>query len=319
MNKRTRVLNALKGKEVDKVPVSFWYHFTVKEAQGRECVNAHIRYYLETDIDFIKIMSDGFFGYPLEHEIKKASDWNRVKPQGKNSKYIQEQLERVKLINEELKGSCCTFYNVFAPFSIIRFASSDEMVMKHLKEDKKAVISAMNAIAEDNGLLAELVIREGGCDGIYMPLQGGELDRFTFDEYRELITPTDLAVLERANEISGYNIAHLCAWAGYKNRLELWKDYPATAFNWSVFIEEMSLAEGRDFFGGKTVIGGFDNRETGILFSGTETEIKNYTKNLLDEFGTGQGLIIGADCTLSSKINIKNIGYVVEAVEEYFK
>jgi len=315
MNKRTRVLNALEGKKVDRIPVSFWHHFSGSKAEGEECIEAHMNYYNESGVDFLKIMSDGFFGYPLNVKIEKASDWNKVKPQGKNSKFVQEQLDRVKGINARLKGDCCTFYNVFAPFSLIRFETSDEMVSEHLKQDKAAVLSALDAIAEDNAELARLMICEAGCDGIYMPFQGGELDRFTYDEYREIVTPSDLKVLESAVRESKYNIAHLCAWAGFKNRLEVWRDYPAIAFNWSVFIEEMSMVEGRDFFEGKTVIGGFDNRKSGVLFGGTEAEIKEYTKNLIQEFGTKEGIILGADCTLSQDIDYKNIRYVIEAAK----
>ena len=69
MDKRTRVLNAMNKKEVDHVPVGFWFHFGGEEASGQGCIDAHLKYYRETDLDFVKIMCDGYFPYPLP-EIK---------------------------------------------------------------------------------------------------------------------------------------------------------------------------------------------------------------------------------------------------------
>ena len=61
MDKRTRVLNAMNKLPVDHVPCGFWFHFGGKEAPGEECVQAHLRYYREKDLDFLKVMCDGFF------------------------------------------------------------------------------------------------------------------------------------------------------------------------------------------------------------------------------------------------------------------
>ena len=278
---------------------------------------AHADYLARTDIDFVKIMSDGFFGYPLESEIKTAADWYRLRPLGRRSAYIADQLERVKKVNDRIAAECCTFYTVFAPFSIIRFATSDALVMAHLREDPKAVLHALRIIAEDNAELAVLSICEGGCAGAYIPFQGGETDRFTGDEYAELIAPSDLRVLRAANEASDLNIAHLCAWAGFKNRLEVWKDYPAAAFNWAVHIEDLPLREGREFFKGKAVIGGFDNRRQGVLYSGAGDEIAACAKGILDQ-KLGDGFLIGADCTLPADIDVSRIRNAVDAVKEYY-
>lgn len=85
------------------------------------------------------------------------------------------------------------------------------------------------------------------------------------ETYRELIGPSDRAVLEHANRFSENNVLHCCGWAGIPNHLEVWQDYPAKAINWACFIEDMDLTQGKAFFGGKCVLGGFDNRPCGVL------------------------------------------------------
>ena len=67
MDKRTRVLNAIQQKEVDHVPVGFWYHFDGDQAMGDPCVQAHLDYYESTGLDFIKIMCDGYFPIPCRN------------------------------------------------------------------------------------------------------------------------------------------------------------------------------------------------------------------------------------------------------------
>ena len=53
-----------------------------------------------------------------------------------------------------------------------------------------------------------------------------------------------------------------------------YQDYEAKAYNWATFTEGISIEEGRKLFPGKCVLGGFDNRKEGILYSGSKEEIE---------------------------------------------
>ena len=321
MDKRTRVLNAMNKKEVDHVPVGFWFHFSGEEAMGDACVQAHLNYYRETDLDFLKIMCDGYFAWPLP-EIREAEDWNRVEPLPADHPFIREQVERAAAIVREIGKERCVFYNVFAPFSSLRFGIEaaglpDSMIMEHIRKDRNAVMRALDAIGQTNALLSELLITEAGCDGIYYCVQSGEYDRFLPEEYRKIVRPSDLYVLEHANRFSENNILHMCGWAGARNRLELWKDYPAKVMNWAVFVEGLSLEEGRFFFGGKTVLGGFETHwdgkiQQGVLYYGTKEELQTYTRNLILNYGK-TGLMLGGDCTVDAKIDRERLRWVAEA------
>ncbi len=316
MTKRERVLNAMNNKPVDRPPVGFWFHFPLDMDLDKDCVDAHLDYYMACDTDFIKIMCDGYFDYPnpIIPQIKEPKDWYNMKPLGKDHPFIQGQVKRAKEIVERLNGECCTFYNVFCPMSYFRFGTSEELLMSHLKEDPEAVLYAFDIIAQDAITLCELLIKEAGCDGIYYCVQNAEEFRFTYDQYRALVTPSDLKVLEAANKLSENNMLHCCGWAGDKNRIEVWQDYPAKAINWAVFVENMTLPEGKKFFGGKCVLGGFDNRDDAVLCSGTKEEIVAFTKKWLEE-NTENGMIIGADCSLGRGVDINRIKWVVDTVK----
>lgn len=316
MDKRERVLACMNHLTVDRPPVGFWFHFSDEQKMGAACVQAHLDYYNHVDVDLAKIMCDGYFDYPnpLAQSMQKASDWYHLKPLGKNHPFLREQVDRAKAVKDGLKDDMCVFYNVFAPFSSIRYGTSDELVMAHLREDPQAVAYALGIIAEDNSTLCELLMTEAGCDGIYYCVQGGEKDRMTGETYRAYITPSDKAVLSHANKFSPYNILHCCGWAGIPNRLENWQDYPAKVINWAVFIEEMDLVRGRAFFGGKTVLGGCDNRKTGVLYTGSKAEVQSFVRKLVSSFDQDTGYMIGADCTLPADIDKKRIQWVIEAV-----
>lgn len=318
MDKRTRVFAAMDKKMVDHVPVGFWYHFPSDQSVGQASVDAHVAYYKDCDTDLLKIMSDGYFPYPVPDSIAAVKDWYTLKPLDEHHPWIEEQVERARGIVDAVGKECPVFYNVFAPFSSIRFGAGEERVMQDLKEDQEAILYALDIIAQSAMVLIRRLLLEAGCDGIYYCVQGGELDRFTYEEYRNLITPSDVRVLAYANSLKDYNILHCCGWAGDKNRLEIWKDYPVKTVNWAVYVEELSLEQGREFYKGKACLGGFESlhqpngeANTGVLHRGTKEEVQAFTKKLICDFGK-TGLLLGADCTIFSDIDHERIRWVVE-------
>ncbi|MGN0164310.1 MAG: uroporphyrinogen decarboxylase family protein [Candidatus Ornithomonoglobus sp.] len=315
MNKRERVIAALENREPDFVPVGFWYHFPEDAQTGRACIDAHLDFYRKTNQDFIKIMCDGYFGYPNNTLInmKKVSDLYEMKPLGAGHPFIRGQVERAKAITSAVGDECCVFYNVFCPLSYFRLQVDWDNMMKCIREDKEAVKYACSVISEDATTLVEALINEAGCDGIYYCVQNAELFRFTAEEYREIVEPYDLKVLDHANSISKYNILHCCGWSGDKNRVEVWKAYKAAAVNWAIYVEAMDLCDGRSFFNTDCVLGGFDNRKNGVLYSGSYDEIREETKRLINAAGK-RGTILGADCTLPNDIDLDRIRLVVDTV-----
>lgn len=316
MTKRERLLNAFNNKPVDRVPMGFWYHFSPDEDTGEKMVEQHLALYHDVDMDMIKVMCDGYFNYPNPYlqKVKCAEDWFSLTPLGEDHPYIVKQVERAKGVVKGTAGECCVFYNVFCPMSLMRFGIGEEMLMRHIKENPEAVCHAFRVIAKDIKALVRGLIEDAGCDGIYFCVQNAEEFRFTFEEYRRLVSPAELEVLEYANTLSQNNILHCCGWAGDRNRIEVWQDYPAKAVNWAVYVEDLSLAQGREFFGNRCVLGGFDNRKGGVLYSGTREEVEAETERILQETGS-VGLVLGADCTLPPDIDLDRLKWVRESLE----
>ena len=317
MNKKENLLKVMNFETPDRIPFAFWYHFSPDADEGMKAVQQHLDLYREADFDLIKIMCDGFFNYPNPQiaEFTKASDWNKLRPLGPDHPWVRRQIWRAAEIVKRVAGECCVFYNVFNPMSLLRFAVGYDRLMEDIAADSDAVRHAFAVVGEDVRSLVRGLITEAGCDGIYYCVQNAETFRFTADQYRAIVRPAELAVLEYANTLSENNILHCCGWAGDKNRIEVWQDYPAKCVNWAVYTEGMSLRKGREFFGGKAVLGGFENPKQGILYSGTKEEVQKETKKIVLEAGP-EGLIVGADCTVPADIDHERFRWVREALDE---
>ncbi len=323
MSKRERLLNAFNNKPVDRIPVGFWFHFLPEEELGNglekpELVEINIashRSFIEAaDPDFVKIMSDGFFRYPspVLESLSNVQDLKKLTPVGKNHEWLQKQISLVKEVTGFLKDTC-SFYNIFSPATFLRIAISEERFIEYFREDPAAIAYALDVIAQDLVILAQAVIEEAGADGIYLSVQNPGNGAFTYEEYRRYITPSEKKVLESANQVSHNNILHCCGYNGNKNNLSVWKDYDAKAVNWAVTIEKLDLAEGKKFFGGKAVIGGFDNRPGKLLHTGSKEEIEEFTRGLVKKAGN-DGVVIGADCTVPADIDLNRLHWVRESV-----
>ena len=324
-NRRKLIFDAFDNKETERVPVGFWFHFVFGDDQFRgledrlvldRVIDGHKDFYDAFNPDFVKIMSDGFFGHPslLEKKIEHADDLYNVKAVGPDHPWITEQVKTVKRIKESFNGEVATFYNIFSPANYIRIAfeawdKDPEKFARFFETDPGALAYAANEIAKDVALLTRKVIEEAGADGIYLSVQNVQTSAATKEAYHTYIAPSELDVLGAANAVSDYNVLHICGYEHHQNNLSYYRDYEAKAYNWAVHTEQISLKEGKDFFGNKAVIGGFDNNTGTLLDSGNKVDIAQFTVDIIHEIGD-TGVIIGADCTVDPQIELDRLELV---------
>lgn len=327
-NKKQLVLDALNNKPTERVPVGFWFHYTKNEMlpvsenpeMRKENLDGHKKFVQEFKPDFVKLMSDGYFFEPKTakflHNVKSAKELYELKPVSKDDSWITEQVSFVKELTSSFGNEVLTFYNIFAPATAFKWSveAADKKLAQFIKEDKYAVLYALSVISKNTQAVAEAVISEGKADGIYLSVQTIQ-DAFVGpDLYAEVISPSELSVLNAAVSAGGKNILHVCGYEGARNNLSLFKNYPANAVNFASVVEGVSLAEAKKIFGGKTIIGGFANTTDGILFSGTKEEIQSETKRILKDSGR-TGIILGADCTIPRGTDLQHLEWIREAAE----
>ena len=327
-SKRELVLKAFRGEPVDRVPVGFWHHFTNGDEWlvgfGNQAIidknlAGHQAFLAEVEPDFIKLMSDGYFAYPNERlkKVQSIKDLADIEPLGADHPRISEQVELVPKIRAGFTEDLVAIYNIFAPVTYFKWligkvAGGDDIIADFLAEDAVLTKRVLDVIAKDIAALTERIIKEAGADGIYLSVQSIQDARVSAEDYKAFIAPSELAVLEAANAAGGVNILHICGYEGARNDVHLFTDYPAQVINWAVGPEGISLAEGRKLFGGRTVLGGFENGKNGLLYTGNQAAIQDETKRLIAEAGK-EALIIGADCTIPSDIKAERIQWVRQA------
>ncbi|MDR2104653.1 MAG: hypothetical protein LBP51_02750 [Deferribacteraceae bacterium] len=317
MTKRELVLAAFNNERAPRAPVGFWFHFLPEERWGDGLKDAEVfnlnfaghKDFIERyNPDFVKIMSDGFF-IPPTADINNISDLRSIEPLVCKDEWIQMQVELVKKVSL-LDSNMVYFYNIFSPLTTLRFMVGAEKLLSFISTDISLVGKAVYNLGITLSMLAERIVSEGGADGIYFSVQNPDIKRITDAAYAEYFSPADSLVLQAS--ASDNNILHICGYEGVRNRLPAWRGYNAKAYNWAAHVEGVSLAEGKALFSGKAVIGGFANPKGSLIDAGGREEIESFVKKLLLDCGS-RGVIIGADCTISSDIHPERFEWVRQA------
>ena len=326
-DRRQLVFDAFDNKKTQRVPVGFWFHFAPEELfinkpeVIRKNVEGHFRFYDTFRPDFVKLMSDGYFRYPnptLE-KVEKAEDLLKAKS-GLVDDWIDAQTALVKELTDHFRSETATFYNIFAPATVLGFVleetGSGLTLAGLIKDHPETLAYVLNVIKQDLARLAFRVITVGKADGIYLSTRNIQDKAVGREAYHKYITPSEQGVLNVANAVSDYNILHICGYEGARNDLSVYEDYDVKVINWAVVVERVSLQEGKKLFGGRAVIGGFDNTTNGVLYRGSKEEVERETRRLLEEAGT-VGVILGADCTIPSDTPLERLEWVRRAAENY--
>lgn len=181
-----------------------------------------------------------------------------------------------------------------------------------LLENPEQFRAILDVIAEDIAILTQKIIQQGGVDGIYLSTQEIQDERITPALYQTYIEPSNIAILEAANQIGGTNILHICGFEGASNDVTIFKDYPAQVVNWATHHEDVSLTQGQELFPGKAVLGGFENGKKSLLYQGSKAELQDETRRLLAEAGS-KGVLLGADCTVPDDFDLERLDWIRQA------
>ena len=315
MNAKQRVIAAIEQREPDAVPVGFSSHFPKGFESGETAIDAHMRFFTETDADICKIMNDNRI--PVMSHVRTASEWKDVRTFSLEEDFVQRQLELTKRLLEKMdpqKFSLATLHGVVAG---CRHATSEgytygqtrELMCAHYRENKQVVKDAFRRMADALSVYGQKFV-ELGMDGVMYASLGAEKQFFTDEEYAELVAPLEKQVLQAIREVGGYVFMHICKENLGMQRYAGYADY-ADVFNWGVYETDFSLEEGRKLFEGKTIWGGLANH-SGALIDGTMEDIDKEVDRVIGSFGR-KGFILGADCTLPTGLDNARILRAVNA------
>ena len=321
MNHRERVFAALAGEEVDRPPVSMWRHYFDSEGTPENLAGAMLAHQDRYGWDFMKINPRGTYrtevwGTEWEYDggnayvmtsvpVEEPDDWERIEAVGLDHPVLAEHLRAIELISEGLAGRVPFLMTVFTPVGVAaRLVPSTETLVAHLKEHPAKVNAALEAITETFVAFAGAALERGASGLFYATHDTATTDVLTAEEYRRLVRPWDLRVLEGLPPTE-FTMLHVC-----RDRCLLAEmaGYPVQAVNWDAAGEgNASLAEGKALVGDRTVVGGVPVGAS--LVQTPASELEAGIRDVSSVMGA-RGWMLAPGCTYDPKtpeVNVQSV------------
>src|SRR2546430_15313129 len=237
MNKKERVDAALRGDEVDRIPVSMWGHDFEREWNVQSFAEAMVENFTRFDWDFMKVNprasyhvegwgvkvrpSGEKYKAPVFEDtpIKNASDWRRIRPLEPDRGVFGEQLRALQLINHAIGFDAYLVQTIFCPLGVAKYLAGNksEPVLQTLREDRAAIHSALRVITETFTAYA-IACLEQGASGIFYATNGWASESMlTPDQYREFGEQYDLEILDAIRIRNKFKKLYICISHTYLN------------------------------------------------------------------------------------------------------
>ena len=228
MNKIERVDNVLQGMEVDRPPVSLWYHFGVQHSSGEQFAKLTLEFFDYYDFDFLKVMNDYFYPSPEGLEaVKTKADLKRIEHFDVEKSPWQEQFKALEIISRHLEGRAYFMDTVFDPWQSVRRNMAGEHIKDLMANEPEALLGALE-IVTDNLIAYCKKSLSLGAAGIFMSVIAGK-ELVTQSELLKFIKPFAVRVFEAIADQSKMNTLHI---HGNDLFLDDLLDVPANIFNW---------------------------------------------------------------------------------------
>ncbi len=323
MTGRERVLAAVRGEPVDRVPVALWRHFPGDDQKAETLARAHVAFQRQFGWDLLKVTpTSGYYGddwglragyrpnregvrHYIDRPVKKAADWRRLRPLDVTAGAYGRELHALSLIRRELPHDLI-LATVFSPLTVARTLCGDQALVRYLRETPDDLVAGLEVITDVTARFAAETLA-AGADGIFFATQCATTDYLTVEEYEEFGRPYDVRVLEAAAG-GELRVLHL---HGTSVMFDQLADYPVDIINWHDRRTPPTLAEARRRYSG-CLAGGVD--EWGTLAAGTPEEIAAQVADAIAQTG-GAGLIVTAGCVVPVDLPPERLRAVRQAVD----
>lgn len=309
MTKRERVMAAVRGDAVDRVPVSLWLHNFETENSAETLVAETLRLARRFDWDFLKPQSRAqcfaeMWGlrYTASREratpytvtrapLTTADDVRRLEPVDARSGALGEQLQALQAIRKAVGSETPIIWTVFSPLMVLPFllAGGRAMAVSLMRSEPAAVDHALGAMADTLGAYARAAVSEG-ADGLFYATNMATQELSTAAECRRFQRPYDLRILGQVED-APFNILHVC---GAGILFDEFVDYPMAALSWATVPGNPSLKEAHQRTG-RAVIGGLPAKP--VIKDLAPAAVDARGRRAIEEMG-GRSILLGPDCSI---------------------
>ena len=309
MTGRERVMAALRGAPVDRVPVSLWLHNFATENSAETLAAETVRLARRFAWDFLKPQSRAqcfaqMWGlryapsnaqatpYTVTHApLSTAAALRKLAPADARGGALGEQLQALEIIRKAMGPDTPIIWTVFSPLMILPFllTGGRAQAVSLMRAEPTAVEHALDVMATTLEAYARAAV-DAGADGLFYATNMATEELSTAAECRRFQRPYDLRILAR---VAGapFNLLHVC---GEGILFDEFADYPATALSWATVPGNPSLSEGHRRTG-RAVVGGLPAKP--VIKGLPPTEVEARGRRAIAEMN-GRFLLLGPDCSI---------------------
>lgn len=310
MTPRQRVMAAIRGEAVDRVPVSFWLHNHAQEHSAKALADETIRLHQTFGWDFLKPQSRALcfaemWGQQLDYSgertvapkirrfaLQNASEFGTLQPTSANTGSLGEQVDALRRIRAAAGPDVPIVATIFSPLMVTTYMTPGrrDEVLRLMRDDPAKLEQGLAAITETLTQYARDCIA-AGIDGIFYATTLATQPLISKAECKQFQRPYDLAIL-KAVESASFNIMHVC---GDNTRFDEFVDYPVSVFSWATTPGNPSLTEAHKLTG-RAVLGGLPGKPQ---IAGMQPDaLVARAQASIAETG-GRGHLLGPDCSIN--------------------
>ena len=310
MNRRERVVAALRAEPVDRVPLAFWMHNFATENSANELAAESIRLARLFGWDYLKPQSraQGFAeAWGLRYRPSReravpytvtvtpcagAGDLARLAPVDPRGGALGEQLAALRLIRDAVGPDTPIIWTVFSPLMVVPFLleGGRDRALALMRAEPAALERALDAMAETLAAYARACV-DGGADGLFYATNIATRDLVTAEECRRFQRPYDQRILGPVSD-APFNVLHVC---GSGVRFEEFADYPVRAFSYAIGPDNPSLREVQQRTG-RAVMGGLPAKPE--IATCTAGAMAGHVRAAVDAV-KGRGLLLAPGCSIN--------------------
>lgn len=305
MTKTERVKAALRGDDVDRVPMSIWLHYPHKDQDPRSLADIQVEAAAKYDFDFIKMCPFGLYGvqdwgvkvkiFGTTHQpaivddyaIKDIKDWGKLKELPAIYGTYGKQLQLAQEVSRQVGGKIPFIQTIFSPLTQAAKLAGDR-IYTDLKENPKIIHQALEVITKTqiNFIKANI---EAGVSGFFFATQSGNYNLISEKNFDEFGAKYDLQLFDAYKDETFFNVIHI---HGDDIMFEKVAGYPGNCVNWHDRWVKPSLGEARKLTD-KCLLGGIHEKE--VLVKAVPDEVHTHIAEAVHDAGRRK-LMIGPGC-----------------------
>ncbi len=174
------------------------------------------------------------------------------------------------------------------------------------------LLAYMDKMAELSINMTRTMPFRAGTPVVFIPLHRGADGFMSGAQFKTFYWPFLKRVVE--GYINEGLVPLLFAEGGYNSRLEIIQDLPPKGVIW--YFDQTDIFRAKEILGDKACLMG--NVPTSMIVTGTASDVKAYSKKLIEKVGKGGGYILAPGAT-ADEAKFENIKAMYQAAKEYGK